>query len=850
MKKSLLSLMVGLVFIPATSVLADSILYDGSDTGLLQTDPFGTADSLFPANAISGNTVTVNGGAAIGGRVYGGVSDSSADVTGNTVHIDTGFALAAHGGYSSDGNVSGNSITLTDGTITSDLSGGTSMTGDASGNAVHLNGGSAMIIYGGHSNDGNAEGNTVVANGNGTGNAQYVYGGYSDNGNATGNTVSADDMTAMNVTGGYSSLGVASGNTVSTNGDTINGRIIGGESFSNDASNNRVRFNDSNATSVYGGYSNGGNVRDNTVCVNGSSIIHSGLFAGHSNTGDVTGNTAILNGGSVASASGGYSDSGNASYNTVMMNDGSVMGTLHGGVSDSGRAMNNVVNVNGGTAMNVYGGSSESSDATGNTVTLNDGNVIAIFGGTSDTGNATGNTVNLSGGTVTGEVWGGRSTSGDYFTGNSLNVSSRYTLANLQNFQNLNFTLPADFQPGETLVESDTVSLSQNSSQFQTIGSINMAAGNNAIKAGDSVLLIKSTNSYMASQLTSNKAQGFRGMSLMYDWDVKVNNSDSPGVNTNITATLAGVSANPQSHALLAGRAAELALLKQGGDLLAGRAIENMVANAQAGHSGFFAMQGGHSHYDSGSSFDLDSFTMLAGSAWGTKINDKAVSLGAFVEAGTGNYSSDNSFTNLASVRGNGNSDYIGAGLISDINFNNGFSADATLRFGRIRSDFNSDFYADGQQASYEKTSSLYYGAHINGAYKWAISHQDALNTYARYSWTHINSDKVHVLGDEFSFDSANSHRIRIGTKYARTSGSFMPYAGIAYEYEFDGKEGGNVLGYSMKETDLGGSTFVGELGVSWLPTNNENLRLNVAVEGFAGKREGAMGSARVHYRF
>ena len=49
---------------------------------------------------------------------------------------------------------------------------------------------------------------------------------------------------------------------------------------------------------------------------------------------------------------------------------------------------------------------------------------------------------------------------------------------------------------------------------------------------------------------------------------------------------------------------------------------------------------------------------------------------------------------------------------------------------------------------------------------------------------------------------------------------------------------------------DLGGSTFIGELGVSWFPTNSDNLRLNVALEGFAGKREGAMGSFRLNYRF
>lgn len=115
----------------------------------------------------------------------------------------------------------------------------------------------------------------------------------------------------------------------------------------------------------------------------------------------------------------------------------------------------------------------------------------------------------------------------------------------------------------------------------------------------------------------------------------------------------------------------------------------------------------------------------------------------------------------------------------------------------------------------------------------------------------HISSsDKVNVLGDEYNFDSVNSSRIRIGTKYARNNSSFMPYAGIAYEYEFVGKEGGSVYGFRLKDLDLGGSTVIAELGVSWLPTHNDNLRLNAALEGFAGNREGIMASMRLNYRF
>jgi hypothetical protein len=86
--------------------------------------------------------------------------------------------------------------------------------------------------------------------------------------------------------------------------------------------------------------------------------------------------------------------------------------------------------------------------------------------------------------------------------------------------------------------------------------------------------------------------------------------------------------------------------------------------------------------------------------------------------------------------------------------------------------------------------------------------------------------------------------------KYARTVGGFTPYVGLAHEFEFDGRNGGRVHGYSLKETDMGGSTFIGEIGLSWVPKTAEHVTLDLALEGFAGERDGFMGNIRFNYRF
>ena len=739
MKKPLLALLVGMLFLPATPTLAETINYDGSDTSMLRvnpTNPVPPPNSLYSLTSFSGNIVNVTGTTV--GSTFGAITLGATDVSGNTVNFINSSGAVIYGAYTSSGNAINNSIVF--------------------------NNANVVDVFGGYSDSGNAIGNRVTVDGGSI--HSLVFGGYSDSfGSATNNTVNIIDGTVSSqVHGGDAENGDATGNTVNVNGgNTGSADIIGGFTTNGNTNGNTVNFNAGSATNVYGGNS------------------------------DTT---------------------GSSNSNIVNIAGGTISGDIIGGLSNAANANGNTVNVTGGTLTNVKGGVSAGA------------------------GTATGNTVTLTGGTISGSVWGGSSASGDAFTGNTLNVSSRFTFSDLKNFQNLNFNLPANIQVNDPMVTVSTAELGGAS----TVQSINIAPGN-AIKVGDTVTLIRS-GSFTNSSLASNTATGQQGLALAYNWDVDLSATD-------LTATLTGASASPQTHALLIGRASELALLKQGGDLIAGAALENMIAGAKAGNKGFFAMQGGHSRYKSGSHFDLDSFTAMFGASWGTKLNATTdLSAGVFAEAGTGSYDSNNSFTNMASIKSDGDAHYYGAGVMADVNFNNGFSIDGSFRAGRIKSDLKTDFYTGGERASYDDTSSTYLGAHISGAYKYAISQQDSLNTYARYSWTHVNSDKVNVLGDEFSFDSADSHRIRIGTKYARTSGSLMPYAGIAWEYEFDGKSKGTVYGYDMKETDLGGSTFVGELGLSWLPTNNENFRLNVALEGFAGKREGAMASARLNYRF
>ena len=188
----------------------------------------------------------------------------------------------------------------------------------------------------------------------------------------------------------------------------------------------------------------------------------------------------------------------------------------------------------------------------------------------------------------TTNVLGGYSVFGDDFTGNSLNVWDYRGsgVTNVRNFQNYNFILPTTMQPGQTLLPvSDAVTLGTGASS--TVTGLNALSGQTALKPGDTITLIGGGTS-LAGTLANNGQiiSGQRGVTLNYDWLLQQTGN---GIN----ATVQSVSVNPQAKALSEGRAAGMAFMNQGSDLLSttGIAAAGSSINRATG-------QGGSSRYE------------------------------------------------------------------------------------------------------------------------------------------------------------------------------------------------------------------------------------------------------------
>jgi hypothetical protein len=294
------------------------------------------------------------------------------------------------------------------------------------------------------------------------------------------------------------------------------------------------------------------------------------------------------------------------------------------------------------------------------------------------------------------------------------------------------------------------------------------------------------------------------------------------------------------------------AFLNQGTDLLADAGIANAL-RAAAGESGpaaFGAFSYGSSRYETGSHVKVRGLSLMVGGAYGASLAPGRLTIGAFFEYGSGSYDTYNDFANFASVRGDGDADYVGGGLLARFDFNNhgsgSFYAEMSARAGRLSTDFGTlDFLPI--RASYD-VSVPYFGLHAGLGHIFNVGASTDLDLYAKYFWTHQGGKDVTVV-DPISFSDVDSHRLRVGTRLSHgITDQVKIYAGAAYENEFSGKAEASSYGLRFDVPELKGSTGIGELGLTILPADKVNV--DVGVQGFAGTREGVAGTLRLNFEF
>lgn len=614
-----------------------------------------------------------------------------------------------------------------------------------------------------------------------------------------------------------------------------------------------------------------------------------GTCAGAVGTGSATVENAQLllqDGDSFTEAYGGWArGTGDAQGNVLRMSGGTVTNDVFGGRSNGNAALNNQVLITGGEVANsVYGGFA-AGDAKGNSVHIEGGKINAggesnknVTGAYSMTGQASGNLMRISGGEINGLISGGYGAAGatanrvviegspifgaatilagglgrgDVRTDNLLEIrTSGLSLKGLESFQHLRFYLPETIRAGATvLTVADAVDLSTPAGQGATTIGVGLVGSATPLNPGDSLTLIQANGGLTTDAGLSNSTTGMAGISTVYEFEL-ANTGNA------LTATVAGGQASDQAirQSPAEGRLAGTALLTQGGDLAADQALAEARAatSGRGGFHGFVSLAGGDSRYDSAGRLDLNSAQALFGAATALRLGESQAMAGLFFETGTANYSSINATAAGASVRADGDSRYVGAGLLGRYDFANcGAYLEASLRTGRLKTDYRSgELNAALGVASYD-TSVAYWGAHATLGKNWPLGETSQLAVYGRYSYAHTSGADVDLFGDAVAFDAMDSQRLRIGGRYDWTLAPHIrPYADLAWEYEFDGDARSTVAGRAVATTSLEGGSAVGELGLRLAPSADQALSLELGLQGWAGQRDGVAAALRLNYAY
>lgn len=304
------------------------------------------------------------------------------------------------------------------------------------------------------------------------------------------------------------------------------------------------------------------------------------------------------------------------------------------------------------------------------------------------------------------------------------------------------------------------------------------------------------------------------------------------------------VKATESSKTLAESLLGTVAFINQGAEFIADEGIAAMVDAAKLGEvTAFGVMQGGSTHYNTGSYVDVDGVTFMAGA--GLRVNPNWTMAG-FVEAGWAN-----SASHVDGTRGDGDHEYFGVGFATRYQTDGVLYADGSLRAGRATTEFAGRYGQDS--ASYD-AKSLYMSAHVGLGAMWGLNESLKLDTYVHYMVTYLDDDDVSLnnrYNDKLELDSTVTHAVRAG---ARLLGDFNDYAswkvGAAYEHVFDGDAESAVNSFSLDVPSLEGDTGVFELGLRIRPSLESNWAVDLGAKGYVGDREGVTGNMTVRYSF
>ena len=796
-------------------------------------------------------------------------------------NLDGAYLAAAE--IAEGGNATNNTLTITEG---ADIQVGSAYgaclrsKGIANGNKLIMNGGAmpgedGVIpkLYGAYVENGPALNNSVEISGGTIGEEAIIYGGYSDGyrpaGEASrdgGGAEAGGEVTGLN--------GNATGNSVEISGGTI------GESVK-----------------IYGGYTGGGDANNNSVIISGGTIGEDlNIFGGRTKNGAADNNTITINGDvtlvGVDISAGVAHDSGckEANNNKVIIGGNAKLDGM-----------------NSSDMVDIIGGSTMGTAAEGNAIIIKDNaklNGVRIIAGASSDAEANNNTVRITGNASLEQTYisvgeGSKGGSNNAIIFGDAEAKEGWTgeITSLRNFDKIKF----DYLEWNT--EAPAVKIGN--AEFKnavagtevSVNAIHTTA--DKIAAGESMTLVDMAMPWNLDQSDDDGAKyaintgtinvnkvylgvatelnDVEGILAVEDSDYTIGDGEGGGAVAAAVrsapidagdgeATHYGPAAkkltltfdeellaeneaqlNPQVLVIGESRAAATSFTNMGSEMVETGLGAMARDEAEPGAAKIYAAVGGNaSRFETGSHVKVNGWNGIV--AMGKELSP-GLNVGAFFETGEGNFRTFNDLPALGSIRGYGEANYNGGGLVLRKDSDKGLYVEGSLRAGVLKNSLsNAVITSAGDLAGYD-INTAYYGAHVGIGKLIEQGQGKTLDLYGKYIFTHHEGETFTIDGDTFDFDSVNSHRIRLGLRQNLEKAKGLKlYYGAAYEYEFGGDAENKVVGYDLSTPSLGGSTVIGEIGAHY--ALGKKWELDVNLRGYAGEREGFSGLVQASYAF
>ena len=793
------------------------------------------------------NNVTISAGSKVSGSIYGGYANHNANENKVSFSNVAEVGESVLGGCSLKADSKNNEVIL-NGTIkvTANVAGGVAVKGNSEGNTVKIIKSSAANVYGGKG-DTSSKGNSVEISEGTISNS--VYGGYADNDNNSSAeknnvTISAGSKVSGSIYGGYANHNANENKVSFSNVAEVGESVLGGYSLKADSKNNEVTIEGVGVVKAYvaGGVALAGISEGNKVNIAHSSV-NVNVYGGYGAEDSIGNIISITDGSSVnKNVYGGYSFKGNSMDNTVTIDNSTVNENVYGGYTENDGAIaekiqnNKVIFKNGAKIKgDVYGGYDKLSKA-----------------------NITNNTLEVVGKDNEAKSIQNFDKLNFFITKDLIANDTMLKVTDTALINNAE--IKAGVELGTKLNENDKINLitagalkAENiTTGTLTDGLINIDKGIKVAIGPDGNKLVGVINGTTPPGGGGTTPPGGGGTTPPGGGGTTPpgGGGTTPPGGGGTTPGAGSLYADADAKSPVETQSAALTMLNLGHDLLTTAGYENAALAVDGEEEGsvnpFITMSANNHKLDTGSHVDLKAWNMNLGFAKKINNNSGKLLIAPVIEYGRGIYDSylDNG------THGDGDAHFWGAGLMAKQFNDDGLYYEGSLRAGRMSTDYQSAV-AGGIKYDSDAT---YYAAHLGMGKVVQLNDKDTLDYYGKLFYTRQQGDKVTVgAGATYDFEATTSLRTRLGARYThQLSEKNAFYAGLAWQHEFDGESNAIVattLGSaSAPAPSMKGDTGIMELG--WRVNNSDKFELGLGVNGSVGKQKGVGFNLSLNFSF